>query len=508
MFKEASLGRRATSSTRPSSAAGKPSAAHVGKPPLAVGGILAGASDALHVKYEGGVDDFDKMEALLGRTHRAASTHTSSSSSSKKSSSSSMGKKSKTGKNDDEEVEEVEVAEEKKHGSTASSGGDGGDEKNGAETDWVTPMYMFSLPDSASEQKRVTAGLVKLVAAHGAAAVKKNVRLTSGIDPETWPEGLDRAVYGLKTVFAHLGGNYLAPDFTLLDNLPWIKSINSRDENGRLRAPWNGQLARHVGCLFAHMTHWQLSKDNGLEHTYLVESDGLNPLLLSVPVEAVGSVAHHAPKDYDVVVINQPLFAGGKLFSRFADKDGNAVELHEWRKQGVAGLGAYLYSDRFVEKIFKHVAAHGADVVDAWIVDDMCSRDAVDALGTFVGFDEETRRANGAEGVAPVLRCYHAIGVQQSVGGKDPNPKDFPTGATASVAAAGATEGKVSPDAGRKHNTRSPSSSSSSSSELEEQTASAKKYYAAKAKQYETVRALVAAISEGAGKKSKPGKIL
>ena len=129
--------------------------------------------------------------------------------------------------------------------------------------------------------------------------MKKNVRLTPGIDPEKWPEGIDRATYGLKTVFAHLGGDYLKPDFTLLDKLEWIKSINSRDKEGRLKAPWNGQLAHHVGCLFAHMTHWQLSKDNGFEHTYLIESDGLNPSLLAVPVEAIGSVVHHAPKDYD-----------------------------------------------------------------------------------------------------------------------------------------------------------------------------------------------------------------
>ena len=185
------------------------------------------------------------------------------------------------------------------------------------------------------------------------------------------------------------------------------------------------------------MTHWQLSKDNGFEHSYLIETDGLNPSLIAIPVGALGSVVHNAPKDYDLLLVNQPLFAGGKLFSRFADKDGNMVEIHEWRQEGVAGLGAYLFSDRFVDKVFKHIAENGADMVDAWLVDDMCSRNAVDAHGKFLGFDEETQRKNGGKkAVAPVLRCYHAIGVQQVVGGKDPNPKVFPPGTPASAAAA------------------------------------------------------------------------
>jgi hypothetical protein len=32
------------------------------------------------------------------------------------------------------------------------------------------------------------------------------------------------------------------------------------------------------------MSQWQLAKDNGNEHTYVVNADGLNPWLLSVPV--------------------------------------------------------------------------------------------------------------------------------------------------------------------------------------------------------------------------------
>ena len=278
-----------------------------------------------------------------------------------------------------------------------------------APTDWVTPTYLISLPGHKTEEDRLEANLVKLVQAHGVEAVSTNIRLVPGVDPNLWPKGIDRAVYGLKTVFELLGGDYLEPDFNLIANLPWIKSLAARNDEGRLAPPWDGQLTHHVGCLFAHMAQWQLAKDAGNEHTYLLESDGLNPSLLSIPVGSLGSVARNAPRDYDIVIINQPLFTGGELFSRFEDKDGYAVEMRHWRQGGVAGLGAYLFSERFVEKIFKHLAERGADMVDAWLLDRMCSHNSLDKNGVFVGFD-----APGT--VTPALRCYHAVGVQEKSG--------------------------------------------------------------------------------------------
>jgi hypothetical protein len=291
-----------------------------------------------------------------------------------------------------------------------------------APTDWVTPTYLISLPGQKTEEDRLEANLVKLVQAHGVAAVSANIRLVPGVDPNLWPKGIDRAVYGLKTVFELLGGDYLEPDFNLIANLPWIKSLAARNDEGRIAPPWDGQLTHHVGCLFAHMAQWQLAKDAGNEHTYLLESDGLNPSLLAIPVGSLGSVARNAPRDYDIVIVNQPLFTGGELFSRFEDKDGNAIEMRRWRQGGVAGLGAYLFSDRFVEKIFKHVAERGADMVDAWLLDRMCSHDSLDENGEFVGFD-----APGT--VTPALRCYHAVGVQEYSGlGANPNPPQWREG--------------------------------------------------------------------------------
>jgi len=64
-----------------------------------------------------------------------------------------------------------------------------------------------------------------------------------------------------------------------------------------------------------------------------------------------------------------------------------------------------MFSDAFVSKVFKHVAKHGADAPDAWLLDAMCASDALDARGAFVGFDAR-------DAVAPALRCYKAAGVR------------------------------------------------------------------------------------------------
>ena len=272
-------------------------------------------------------------------------------------------------------------------------------------TDWRTPLYLISMPGDETEIKRVKTNLVKLVDAHGIDAVQNLVRVVPGVDAMKWPKSLDRSVYALKSVFTQLNGDYLTPDFTLLKGLPWLESISNRDaKTGKLAPPWV-EISHHVGCLFAHMTYWQTALDNNLQDAFIFESDGLNPSLLSVPVGSLGAVAKNAPSDYDLVILNQPLFKSGELFSRFADKDGNAIEMMKWRQGGVAGLGAYLFSAKFAHKVFTHVSRHGADMVDAWLIDKMCASDSVDADGNFVGFDME-----GA--VSPMLICYHAVGVQ------------------------------------------------------------------------------------------------
>jgi hypothetical protein len=132
-------------------------------------------------------------------------------------------------------------------------------------------------------------------------------------------------------------------------------------------------------------------------------------------------------------------------------------------------------------------------------------RYAEDKHGKFVGFDEETQRVNGAKGVAPVLRCYHALGVQKVVGGRDPNPKVFPPGTPASMAAAavGAREKDAALLGGGRKNKNKKSAAALGGSEEHIDVA---RYYADKAEEYATVTALVAANAKREAKKPSAGK--
>ena len=219
-------------------------------------------------------------------------------------------------------------------------------------------------------------------------------------------------VYALKSVFKVLGGDHRRPDFRLVRDLPWVGAVATRDaKTGKLAAPWTHDvLATPLGSLFSHMRVWQSALDANAKRAFFVENgalSGLRPSHLGVPLVALGAVAANAPADADVVILNQPLFGGvgEDVVSRFADAFGNAIEIRRWRQRGVAGAGAYMFSDAFVSKVFKHVAKHGADAPDAWLLDAMCASDALDARGAFVGFDAR-------DAVAPALRCYKASGAR------------------------------------------------------------------------------------------------
>jgi hypothetical protein len=48
----------------------------------------------------------------------------------------------------------------------------------------------------------------------------------------------------------------------------------------------------------------------------MYQASSVRLLILAVPVGALGAVAAKAPEDYDIVIVNQPLYAGGELVSR------------------------------------------------------------------------------------------------------------------------------------------------------------------------------------------------
>ena len=280
------------------------------------------------------------------------------------------------------------------------------------------PVYLVSAPgdDADAAEARADEIVARLTRAFGEDAVVKHARVLAGVDATRWPGSeLRETVYALKSVFALLGGDHRRPDFRLVRDLPWVGAVAARDaDSGKLAPPWtHDAVAAPLGSLFSHMRAWQSAADAGAKRAFFVENGattGLRPSHLDVPLAALGAIAERAPEDADVVILNQPLFGddGADVSARFADADGNAIEIRPWRQRGVAGATAYMFTDTFVAKVFAHVAKHGADAPDAWLLDSMCAADSADETGAFAGFD-----ARGA--AAPALRCYKASGVRRSV---------------------------------------------------------------------------------------------
>ena len=290
---------------------------------------------------------------------------------------------------------------------------------------WDVPLYLVGVSEArdgdGDDRARADENVARLARTFGETATLANVRALDGVDARAWPrEGLKETIDALRSVFDVLSSGDAAktksntPDLTLLKPLPWVEAVASRDaKTGRLAKPWTDDaVAAPLGRLFSHMRAWQSSSDAGHEKAFFVENgalSGLRPSHLGVPLVAFPAVAANAPNDFDLVVLNQPLFSGddGAALKTFADARGNVVEIRRWRQRGVAGAGAYLFSEGFVKKVFAHVAKHGADAPDAWLLDAMCASDAMDEEGVFVGFDARDARE-------PVLRCYKAAGVVSS----------------------------------------------------------------------------------------------
>ena len=269
---------------------------------------------------------------------------------------------------------------------------------------WHTPMHLIARPRDVEDRASLKVTLSKLLTSHDVELVSQNVKIAAGVDPKVWPEGLDRTVYALKSVFKNLGGDYLHPDFTLLKGLDWIEAPNSRDLDGKIAGAW-APLERHVGLLFGHFYQWQLAKDAGNEATIIVDTDGLDPVKLAVPVTSFGAIVDHAPTDFDVILLNAySNSTGAHVVDQFPDYKGNTVQMTTWRDPGRTGLSTYIISRDFPDKVFKYAALKGAGYFDTWIVDDLCTHNVLNEEGEIVG-------PTSSAASQPLLNCYHASGV-------------------------------------------------------------------------------------------------
>ena len=299
--------------------------------------------------------------------------------------------------------EEQEHEREMGHDKSAEVGGLGTDELAITNT-WDTPTHLMARPGSHKDRDDLKVTLSKLLTNHDVGLVSKNVKITASVNPKMWPEGLDRAVYALKTVFEVLGYDYLHPDFSALKGLDWIEAPNSRDLDGKIAGAW-AALSKHVGTLFGHMYQWQLAKDAGNTHTIIVDTGGLSPSTLGVPVSSFGAIVDHAPEDFDVILLNAyPDVTGSHTVAEFPDHKGHDLKLSTWDSPGHTGLSSYIISSTFPDRVFEYAAKKGAGYLDSWIVDELCTHPSCDAAGNIVGL-------NALTATQPLLKCYRAHGV-------------------------------------------------------------------------------------------------
>jgi hypothetical protein len=182
------------------------------------------------------------------------------------------------------------------------------------------------------DRARADENVARLARTFGEAATLANVRALDGVDAKEWPnEGLKETIDALRSVFDVLSSGDAAktntksktktksktntPDLTLLKPLPWVEAVASREKKtGRLAKPWTDEaVAPSLGRLFSHMRAWQSAYDAGHEKAFFVENgalSGLRPSHLGVPLVAFPAIAKNAPEDFDLVVLNQPLFSG------------------------------------------------------------------------------------------------------------------------------------------------------------------------------------------------------
>ena len=301
-------------------------------------------------------------------------------------------------------VKKEQLEEQRLDAKTPSDVGGLGSDEIPDEDTWNTPMHLMARPGAAKDRDALKVTLSKLLTTHDVELVSKNVKIIASLNPKKWPDGLDRAVYALKTVFEILEGDYLHPDFSLLKGLDWIEAPNSRDLDGKIAGAW-AALSNHVGTLFGHMYQWQLAKDSMNKATIIVGSDGLAPTKLAVPVSSFGAIIDNAPAEYDIILLNTyPDVENSHTVAEFPDHRGHDLKLTTWKSPGHTGLSTYIISSSFPDRVFAYAAQKGAGYLDSWIVDDLCTHKVCDDDGEIVGMGAITARQ-------PLLRCYRAHGV-------------------------------------------------------------------------------------------------
>ena len=241
---------------------------------------------------------------------------------------------------------------------------------------------------------------------HAIKAVFPRAEQTWGVDPTAWPKHIDEAEHAVSNIrninarnFAD--GNKIASSKDRywderrsaqnLVGVPWIDAIDLREAKTGALSPERVGLSHHIGCLFAHMKAWQNMKDLGMNKAWIMEADGLLKMqeYSNIPLWAMTSVAQNLPKDADFVLLHKGMdkFCGtdGSLCAMhstfeaknlFNPSDHAMLSFRHWPIEGSeAGLQTYIVSERFVDKMQEFIAAHGSDMIDAFLYGNLCQNE-------------------------------------------------------------------------------------------------------------------------------------
>ena len=241
---------------------------------------------------------------------------------------------------------------------------------------------------------------------HAIKAVFPRAEQTWGVEPTAWPKHIDEAEHAVSNIrninarnFADVNKIASSKDrywderrsAQNLVGVPWIDAIDLREANtGALRSERVG-LSHHIGCLFAHMKAWQNMKDLGMNKAWIMEADGLLKMqeYSNIPLWAMTSVAQNLPEDADFVLLHKGMdkFCGtdGSLCAMhstfeaknlFDPSDRAMLSFRHWPVEGSeAGLQTYIVSERFVDKMQEFLAAHGSDMIDAFLYGNLCQNE-------------------------------------------------------------------------------------------------------------------------------------
>ena len=241
---------------------------------------------------------------------------------------------------------------------------------------------------------------------HAIKAVFPRAEQTWGVEPTAWPKHIDEAEHAVSNIrninarnFADVNKIASSKDrywderrsAQNLVGVPWIDAIDLREaKTGALNSESVG-LSHHIGCLFAHMKAWQNMKDLGMNKAWIMEADGLLKMqeYSNIPLWAMTSVAQNLPEDADFVLLHKGMdkFCGtdGSLCAMhstfeaknlFDPSDRAMLSFRHWPVEGSeAGLQTYIVSERFVDKMQEFLAAHGSDMIDAFLYGNLCQNE-------------------------------------------------------------------------------------------------------------------------------------